>query len=62
MKLFEIKSFTDPSKIYHVVHNSNGSWTCSCELNFYKKVKCDHIRKAQHRKLKYHGRQKIRRK
>jgi hypothetical protein len=54
-QIYEVKSFTDPTKTYKVVRNK-GSWTCSCESNFFRHVKCEHIRKVQHLKLKTHGR------
>jgi hypothetical protein len=57
MKLYEIPSFSDKNITYKVVHNSTGKWTCNCMYQYsHPNEKCDHIRKAQHKKLKWHSR------
>lgn len=55
-RFYYVKSFTDPNKIYTVRHVDFGDWRCSCPYFVFNRKKCDHIRRKQKVKMKYHGR------
>lgn len=65
--VYEVKSFSDPTKTYQVRELPDHSWRCQCPFFVFNEGKmrranttpaCDHIRQLRHKKMKYHGRSK----
>jgi hypothetical protein len=52
-RFYQVKSFSDPNKIYVVRQLPDGSWHCSCPQGVFR-GKCNHIQKIRHLKLKIH--------
>lgn len=66
-KFYLIKSFTTQGVVYTVRRMPDGEWRCHCTgfMMHEGRVRraggipmCDHIRKARHLKMKYHGRKR----
>ena len=58
IKCWKVKSWSRDNQ-FHFVWNDKNGWGCSCEYKqIHKNETCDHQRYVQHLKLKFHGRNK----
>lgn len=44
---WQVKSRTDPDKIYTVTLYASGLWRCECPHNIYRQAECHHIKRAK---------------
>ena len=58
MKFYNVKSFSDPKKVYTVRHMGFGDWRCDCAHFVFRRKGCDHILRVRHLRMKRHGRNK----
>lgn len=67
-RFYEVPSFSDPDKKHTIrLLLPEGEWRCSCPHFVFKEpelrrkglvMRCDHIRRHLHTRLKYHGRKR----
>lgn len=54
VKVWQVPSFSTPGKLYEVRYVPGRGYICNCPFFLARHLRCDHIRKVAHKKLKYH--------